>query len=213
MTLTLQQLWSMVVSPLVTSLVEGYYRLPELQRRYNENIQAMLKRYPKCNPVTYVLSDKPLVESANGKCPMYAKVGVFQNVTTGVITRSCPVITMHPPTFWEIYRDMKEPDVSLCFEGFLVCGILHELDHIASGNFGSGDPRFFQGRDGSDAERLTWGLTCEHAIRLWKDVYGGPLYYANELFYSQWIKWGRDVNSQGWKNFIEEVYRTCPMIR
>ncbi|MCD4705064.1 hypothetical protein K8R66_03230 [bacterium] len=88
------------------------------------------------------------------------------------------------------------------FELEVLTGFLHELDHLAYGNW-IDNP---SSKEFINEEKNAWALTCEHTIALLVEYYHFQLIRSDQIYYENWIKANRNVDDPIWDKFIKGLY-------
>lgn len=181
------------IAPLITSLINGNYCLPEIQREFSENLNVICNKYGSLN---IELCDKPPKHiTKNGFLPF----GFRMN-------QGKPVLIIFVQQLKILFNDFairRWHDFRQCFENIVIVGLMHEIYHIQLEQLVEGG---VFAKDDDNTEVVVWALTCENAMRLLVELYHKELFDSDYQTYSMWVQCGRNVKNPQWKEFIADLY-------
>ena len=188
-----KEFWDKEAMPVIKRLLNGQYRLPEIQARFQWAVGEILGKYGV--PLNIDMSF--IAPTDRGGKNLILPVGCH-------FRGGRPEVGFFAPVFRTIFRDLrssKPADFRKLFERDVVIGFMHELDHLVQGIIDN--PNRAQV---VDFECLAQAATCEHTIRVFTEVYHEELCKDDMLFYSTWVKCGRNAESKDWRDFIAKMY-------
>lgn len=193
---SVHQLLATHFQPLKSLMNEDRYRLPAITARYKLLKELIQRRYGKSVSIFVVGSHKRNMPSVYGS----ACIDKTKN----------PTVCLYLPALMDQYQDSEKAGGKHWkerFETLTVISLLHELDHLASGNITSLDGDTDTSLDGrTRREKNTWALTCEFAI--WHLVENGiHLDPTIASMYLGWLKSRCDSSSAEWEAFVRKAYQ------
>lgn len=180
------------IYPLVSLLINGNYNLPEIQREFSENLNAIYSEYGRLN---VELCDKPPKHIAKDAfLPFGFRWDEKKPFLIIFVQQLLIFFNQLAITRWHDFRQ--------CFENIIVIGLMHEIYHIRSNQLI---------KDGCSSESknpevVAWALTCECAIRPLVELYQRELIGSDYQTYLMWVQCGRNAKNPRWENFIADLY-------
>ncbi|MSU55983.1 MAG: hypothetical protein EXS51_01595 [Candidatus Taylorbacteria bacterium] len=193
---TLEEMQGFMNTYLATLITETFpkhwFRLPEIQERYNLLEQKIQKQYGKgyiLNPVSKYHPSSKLVSMAAG------------------MENRNPTITLSMPSvmdMWEAQRNLGigKEELELLF----IVDWFHELDHLAGGDLPEEGEKDYPFEKWIGNEQRTWAETCEYTLRPLIEQYKFSLSPRERTYYRVWVQSGRNVHSSAWGDFIRGQY-------
>jgi hypothetical protein len=176
---------------------EDRHRLPAITARYRLLKELIEKRYDKS---VNILIAGSYCRQHDGSVYASACIEAFSEK---------PKAVLYLPALMDRYQDLEntgDKHWKEQFETLTVISLLHELDHLASGNVTSLDGDTDTSPEGRvRREKNTWALTCEFAI--WHLVENGMhLDGGIATMYLGWLESGCDASSARWEAFVRKAY-------
>lgn len=173
-----------------------YATFPKIQEAFNQNIAKIAATYPSCpdGMPKFLFRNSSFPGCADNECPPFA-CGITDDKEIHLVA--------FLPGIERVDRGIRAEkhifgEIDSTVRLFLLIGLMHELDHMALGVIDV--PRDV--KDILDGEGIVWAKTCEDTISVLIEEYHQELHNHDKIFYSEWVKSGRNVNSQSWKDFI-----------
>ena len=179
------------IAPTIQLLINKRFPIPQVQRRYDELVEMIIKRYGG----TFNFTMSPTSSNDNAGENRIMLVGCR-------FVDSKPDVVLFIPDmrfmFQEIYR-VQPLSGRQVYGAMVTVSIMHELDHFALGLV------YVSQLSTIEVERQVWAATCEHTISHFVKI-GWPLSSQDHQAYTAWINAGRDTNNPGWTAYITHVY-------
>jgi hypothetical protein len=190
----LVEFWEAYMAQIITSVVQGTYRLSLINDRFQNNNRLISARYKRILNVTMSILACQDQFGGEGSLPQGCR-----------IVDGEPQVVLFVPTLIEVMAHLKRKHPGSyreVFETALVVGTIHETDHLAMGLAEEGDAL-----STLNDEQRVWAETCEHTIRPLVEIYHEPICASDMMYYQAWVKAGRNVESSEWRTFIRKLYR------
>jgi len=172
----------------------GRYPIPEIQDRYDQAVQLIEKRYGSGLAVNMVTTyDKASTDVLCGNC--FKDGHPTAEIMIPKLLDICKGERQRNPNGWQDRMRLV-----------LVVGLMHELDHLASGPILKEGEKPLPLDQLVDEETRVWALTCENTLRPLIEKYKAQLTEDEYIIYNQWLKSRRDESSPTWRNFIHWAY-------
>ena len=192
----MKEFWERETWPTIRDLTNGQCQIPEIRQRHSLLVESIEITYDRRPNVAIHDRPSPDAVSAAHVLPFGCRTNNGQ-----------PEMAIFVPALkimWEEMRRKKFVGFRQRYQTAILIGFIHELDHINLG-FIWASPSIDQM---IHAESVVWGSTCEHTIRPLVDNHHLELCHSDQLFYSMWVKSGRNVNGPQWKGFVASLYTT-----
>lgn len=192
--------WISTLNLMADAFFNGTFLFAEVQEYFSKNILKISEKYGGNRRDSIALSISK--ESIAGlKDDEFAPFICYIANNKPVIEASLPDLEL---MFSYINFEFGCPaEAKSVLKSSMVIGFLHELDHFAIGAVGKamGSVAIL-----IDCERRAWAKTCDETIFSLLKNYRQKLRAIDALFYLEWVKSGRNPESQSWKNFIADRY-------
>lgn len=186
------EFFELEIAPLITSLMNGNYHLPEIQKEFGENLNVICNKY---GPLNIELCDKPPKHiTKNGFLPFGFNMNQGKPALIIFVQQLKILFDELAIRQWHNFRQ--------CFEGIVIIGLMHEIYHIRLEQL-IGEGLF---TEGGNTETVVWAMTCENTMRLLVELYHRKLIDSDYQTYSMWVQCGRNVKSPQWEGFIADFY-------
>ncbi|MCX6720347.1 MAG: hypothetical protein NTW11_00890 [Candidatus Staskawiczbacteria bacterium] len=176
-------------------LLLNKYPIFEIQDRYNSTLQLIYQRYGSTLAINMVTA--------------YCRAST-EVLCGNYFTNGHPTVDIIIPKLLDICKDEQRKNPSGWRERMrfvLVIGFMHELDHLAFGTIAKEGDKPEPLDQLVNEEANVWALTCENTLAPLIEKYKVQLTAGEYTYYNEWLKAGRDKNSQSWRSFIRWAYR------
>ncbi len=191
----LKDFWDKEGMPYILSILDGRYRVPEIQTYATHLLGEVQARYSFQLQVTLSTTNSKDRAGKNIVLPFGASA-----------SQGRPTITFFVPAVRTLFRELRQKKLEGFrgrFERMLVTGFCHELDHLSRGMLERPTASQFV-----DDERIANAATCQNVMRVFVEVCGEELDKADMKVYAKWVACGRNAESQQWRDFIASTYGT-----
>ncbi|MSU54515.1 MAG: hypothetical protein EXS48_01575 [Candidatus Staskawiczbacteria bacterium] len=198
-----EQYWVSQLNLMLNTFAQGTFMLPEVQKSFNEKRTKIAQTYPKHSVdglPKFLFYRQSLSAFSDANLAPFACQLNSGELSLGMFF---PDIEAMDQIIRREKHDLQKMDFVV--RTALTIKFLHEFDHMALGEIDEAAIRRSI-EDTIALEARVWAETCRTTISLFVEVYGEKLCFSDNLFYTNWIKCGRNAQSQQWKDFIAGLY-------
>ncbi len=189
----LKQFWENHAYPIMSSLINHTYHIPEINDRYLKENILINKRYGTLKvhmSQTYITNSHEIMAASQ-------------------IKSNTAIMILVIPKMLIVYRGLessRDPVWRERFENVFVISVMHELDHLTYEKIPAKNEKIPLDKL-VELEKQAWALTCEYTLAPLVEKYNSPLESSDQIYYTNWIYTGRSVDSPAWEKFIRDAYK------